>query len=139
VIAAAALGMIPLFVREGSIIPRGDIVKLNNNWDANWEPKLRVEVFPSAKQASEFSYFTGSATQTIKSVPRSGGLTIEFDDLGTNGTLEIHCRKAAQIKKNGATLRAGSDYHFDGQSGTLTVTFRGATHLEIDGAETFFK
>jgi len=46
--------MIPLFVREGSIISRGDIVKLNNNWDANWEPKLRIEVFPSAKQASEF-------------------------------------------------------------------------------------
>ena len=139
VTAAAALGMIPLFVREGSIIPRGDIVKLNNSWDANWEPKLRIEVFPSAKQASEFPYFTGSGVQPIKSVPRSGGLTIEFDDLGTNGTLEVHCRKVTQIKKNGTALRAGSDYHFDAQSGTLAVPFRGATHLEIEGAETFFK
>jgi len=139
VTAAAALGMIPLFVREGSIIPRGDIVKLNNNWDANWEPKLRIEIFPSAKQASQFSYFTETGMQAIKSVPRSGGLTIEFGDLGTNGTLVVHCRKAAQVRKNGTTLRLGSDYHFDAQSGTLSVPFRGATHLEIDGAETFFE
>jgi alpha-glucosidase (family GH31 glycosyl hydrolase) len=34
--AAAPLGTIPVYVREGAIIPRGDIVKLNNNWEANW-------------------------------------------------------------------------------------------------------
>jgi alpha-glucosidase (family GH31 glycosyl hydrolase) len=139
VTAAAALGMIPLFVREGSIIPRGDIVRLNNNWDAKWEPKLRIEVFPSAKQASEFSYFTGSGMQVIKSFPRGGGLTIEFGDLGTNGTLEVHCRKAAEVRKNGAPLHAASDYYFDEQKGILTVPFHGATRLEIEGAETFFE
>src|SRR4051812_31173148 len=46
--AEAPLGMIPLFVREGAIIPRGDILKANNNWDADWTPKLRSEFFPSS-------------------------------------------------------------------------------------------
>jgi len=77
--------------------------------------------------------------QIIKSAPRSGGLTIELGDLGANGTLEAHCRKTAQVRKNGTTLRVGSDYHFDSQSGTLTVPFRGAAQLEVEGAETFFE
>ncbi len=46
--AAAPLDTIPLFVREGAIIPRGGILKSNNNWDANWAPNLRIEVFPVA-------------------------------------------------------------------------------------------
>ena len=45
ILVAATLGVVPLFVREGAIIPRGDIVKLNNNWDANLESQLRIEVF----------------------------------------------------------------------------------------------
>jgi alpha-D-xyloside xylohydrolase len=32
VTVAAPLGTIPVFVREGAIIPRGDIVRMNNNW-----------------------------------------------------------------------------------------------------------
>ena len=136
--AAAALGVIPLFVREGAIIPRGDIVKLNNNWDANWEPKLRIEVFPSAQRESQFAYFTGSGVQVIKSTPKSGGLTVEFGDLGVNGALEVYCQKAAHLKKNGIALREGTDYRFDGQARTLTVPFQGATRLEIVGAESLF-
>jgi alpha-D-xyloside xylohydrolase len=60
VTADAPLGRIPLFVREGAIIPRGDIVKLNNNGDAHRAPKLRIEVFPAAKEPSRFDYFTGA-------------------------------------------------------------------------------
>jgi alpha-D-xyloside xylohydrolase len=30
--AAAPIGTIPVFVRAGAVIPRGDIVQLNNNW-----------------------------------------------------------------------------------------------------------
>ncbi len=63
VTVAAALGSLPLFVREGAIIPRGDVVKLNNNWDANWSPKLRIEIFPSSNGGNEFNYLTGSKVE----------------------------------------------------------------------------
>jgi len=135
----AALGAIPLFAREGAIIPRGDIIKLNNNWDTNWAPKLRLEFFPSAKTASEFSYFTGDGVQAIKSAATNGGLLIDFGELGANGTVEVHCRKLTQVRMNGKTLRADSDYRFDARSGTLTVPFQGPTHLEVGGAELYFQ
>ena len=76
----AALGTIPLFVREGAIIPRGDIVKLNNNWEANWVPKLRIEVFASPSKATAFDYFTGNQVQKISAAPSGDGLRIQFAD-----------------------------------------------------------
>src|SRR5271154_1240575 len=82
---AAPLGTIPLFAREGAIIPRGDVVKLNNNWEENWSPKLRIEIFPSTKNPSEFHYFTGNGVQKIAATPEADGLTVEFGDLGTDG------------------------------------------------------
>ena len=136
--ASAGLATIPLFVREGAIVPRGDIVKLNNNWNADWAPKLRIEIFPSSKLRSEFSYFTGTGTQVIRSVPTSRGLAIDFEELGTKGTVEVHCRKLTQVRMNGKILQASIQYHFDAQNGTLTVPFQGVTHLEVEGAETFF-
>ena len=36
ILVPATLGVVPRFVREGAIIPRGDIVKLNNNWTQTW-------------------------------------------------------------------------------------------------------
>jgi len=100
-------------VREGAIIPRGDIVKLNTNWDANWEARLRIEVFPSAQRESQFAYFTGTGVQVIKSTPKNGGWAFEFGDLGVNGALEVYCQKAEHVRKNGTALREGTDYHVD--------------------------
>jgi len=135
---SAALGSIPLFVREGAIIPRGDIVKLNNNWDANWKPKLRIEVFPARDRGSEFSYFTGSGTQTIRMAREGSGITIAFEDLGVNGALEVYCRRVTAVRRNGSTLREGADYQYDALAQKLTVPFQGVTTLEVTGAESLF-
>ena len=114
VTASAPLGTIPLFVREGAIIPQGDIVQLNNNWQANWKAKLRMEIFPSSKAASEFTYFTGEKAQKIAVKPSRDVLTIEFGELGTPGTLEIYCRGAKKIVTGDRrTLREGRDYSYD--------------------------
>jgi alpha-D-xyloside xylohydrolase len=86
---AAALGTIPVFVREGGIVPRGDIVKLNNNWDAHWKAKLRIEIFPAEKTASEFAYFTGITVQKIRVEPSKAGVKIEFGDLGVGGVGDL--------------------------------------------------
>ncbi|HEX3351379.1 MAG TPA: TIM-barrel domain-containing protein [Terriglobales bacterium] len=136
--AAAPLGMIPVYVREGAIIPRGDIVKLNNNWESNWSPKLRLEVFPSSRQKSWFDYYTGGAVQRISAVPDSGGLKIEFGDLGTPGTVEVYCQKVKAVTRNGVRLREGADYGYDRQANKLTVSFQGATVIALDGAQSLF-
>jgi alpha-D-xyloside xylohydrolase len=135
---AAPLGTIPLFVREGAIVPRGDVVKLNNNWEENWIPKLRIEIFPSGKTASEFQYFTGDGVQAIKVTPERDGLTIQFGDLGAAGSVEVYCRKAGEVTRNGAKLHEGKDYKYDAAAQKLTVQFRGATKVTVKGAESLF-
>lgn len=131
-------GTIPLFVREGAVIPRGDILKANNNWDANWEPKLHIEVFPSSKATDEVDYFTGSRVEKITTARKGSNLEISFGDLGTNGTLEIYCRNPKSVSRNGARLTAGSGYQYDAKTQKLTVPFKGATKLGIAGAGSLF-
>ena len=135
---AASLGAIPVFVREGAIVPRGDIVKLNNNWDANWKAKLRIEVFPAEKTASEFEYFTGTTEQKIRVEPSSDGVRIEFGDLGEDGALEMYCRKVKEVTMNGAKLRAGSGYSYDAGAQKLMIPFHGAGKVEVKGATSVF-
>jgi alpha-D-xyloside xylohydrolase len=134
----APLGSIPLFVREGAVIPRGDIVKLNNNWDATWSPKLRIEVFPSAKEASEFNYFTGTEAEKIKTTPETDGVAIEFGELGAEGRVEVFCGRAKEVTRNEIKLREGRDYTYDAAAQKLTVAFKGTTRLKIRGAASLF-
>jgi alpha-glucosidase (family GH31 glycosyl hydrolase) len=136
--ASAPLAAIPLFVREGAIIPRGDILKANNNWDANWSPKLHIEVFASSKSASRFDYFTGDSVRTITASPSGNDLTVKFGDLGVNGTLEIYCGKPEGVTRNGKALQSGADFQYDVQTQKLSVPFQGATTLAINGAGSLF-
>jgi alpha-D-xyloside xylohydrolase len=139
VTAAAPLGTIPLFVHEGAIIPRGDVVKLNNNWQENWSPSLRIEIFPSGKTSSDFSYFTGDGVQTITAAPTAGGLTVEFGDLGVPGVVELYCRQAKEVTRNGNKLREGVDYKYDAEAQKLSIPFKsGATKLVAKGAVSLF-
>ena len=137
VTAVAALDQIPLFVHEGAIIPRGDIVKLNNNWDSNWKPTLRIEAFPARNKESEFQYFTGTEAQPIKMLSKDGAITISFGNLGTDGTVEIYCKKAVEVRRNQTTLREG-EYQYDAEHQRLTIPFQGATTVEIKGAASLF-
>ncbi|HTD21187.1 MAG TPA: TIM-barrel domain-containing protein [Terriglobales bacterium] len=136
--AKAPLGTIPVFVREGAIIPRGDILKANNSWDANWSPKLRIEVFPSNTSASQFDYFTGDAAKTISVAPKNKGIEISFADLGVNGDLEVYCNSVKGVVRNGVTLHEGTDYKYDAHAQKLTIPFKGATTLAIQGAQGLF-
>ena len=138
VTASAPLATIPLFVKEGAIVPRGDILKSNNNWTTNWAAALRIEVFPAATGSSSFDYYTGSAVQTITSSLSGGTLTVKFDDLGTDGTLEIYCNGSSSVVRNGTTLSSGSDYTYDAAKKLLTVSYSGATTLQISGTGSIF-
>ena len=138
VTSSAPLATIPLFVKEGAIIPRGDILQSNNNWTTGWAANLRIEVFPAASGSSSFDYYTGSAVQTITSSLAGGTLTIKFGDLGTDGKLEVHCNGSSGVVRNGVALTSGTDFTYDAAKKLLTVSYSGATTLEIAGAASIF-
>jgi alpha-D-xyloside xylohydrolase len=137
--AKAALQQLPLFVRQGAIIPRGDIVQVNNNWDQNWKAKLRVEYFPAEKERSEFRYYTGSVEEKIEAERTKEGLDIQFGDLGVPGTFEVYCGKVRSVIRNGAKLKEGKDYQYDTAAQRLRIPFDGATKLTIQGAASLFE
>jgi alpha-glucosidase (family GH31 glycosyl hydrolase) len=136
--AVAPLNTIPLFVREGAIIPRGDILKSNNNWEANWKADLRIEVFPGASNASKFDYYTGNATRAITATPRSGGVDVAIEDLGTPGNLEIYWSGANRVTRDGQELSSGSGYTYDASTHKLTVPFTGAAKISVEGGQSVF-
>jgi alpha-D-xyloside xylohydrolase len=138
VTASAPLGTIPLYVKAGAIVPRGDILRANNNWVPNWAPSLRIEFFPAAGVDGSFDYFTGSALRPITSVLSDTTLTIEFGDLGVNGKLEIYCDAPTTVVRNGVTLTPGTDYTYDGARRLLTVPYTGATTLTVNGTGSVF-
>ncbi|HZQ90678.1 MAG TPA: TIM-barrel domain-containing protein [Terriglobales bacterium] len=138
VAAAAPLGTIPLFVREGAIIPRGDIVKTNNNWDTNWSPKLRIEVFPSATSPSRFDYFTGKETVAITATAAGKGIEVSLPELGAPGVLEVYWKNPTRVLRDGKPLRAKRDYTYDAAAHKLNVPFTGATRVQIEGGSSLF-
>jgi alpha-D-xyloside xylohydrolase len=135
--AEAPLDTLPLFVRAGAIIPRGDIVRLNNNWDARWKPELRIEIFPSTK-SSRFDYYIGKEVRTITTFVNSSGITVKVEDLGTDGILEVYCRGVRAVIRNGDSLNLGSGFQYDQKAQKLGVSFSGATVLEIQSATGMF-
>jgi alpha-glucosidase (family GH31 glycosyl hydrolase) len=136
--AAAPLGTIPLYVREGAIIPRGNILKANNNWDANWEPKLRIEVFPARKEPSQFGYYTGQGTRNIEVHPEADRIEVHIEELGVTGELEIYCQGVQAVKRDGASLHEGAGYHYDAANNKLTIPFQKASQITILGGKSLF-
>lgn len=137
--AKAPLEELPLFVREGAIIPRGDIVRVNNTWDKDWKPRLRIEFFPAEKESSEFLYYTGQGEQKITATRTTEGLAIQFGDLGTGGTLEVYSGKPGKVTRSGLNLREGRDYQYDRTAKKLTLGFERATTITIQGASSVFE
>jgi len=116
----------------------GPALKLNNDWEGNWSPRLHLEFFPSGKRKSQFGYYTGNGVQRITARPEHDGLRIEFGDLGAPGTVEVYCQEVKGVTRNGVRLREGADYHSDKQSNKLTFSFQGASKIAIDGAGSLF-
>jgi alpha-glucosidase (family GH31 glycosyl hydrolase) len=58
---------IPVFVKAGAIVPRGDIVQANNQWTKDWRPQLNIELFPSfSVNSSTFAYYNGKSVTEIQ-------------------------------------------------------------------------
>ena len=131
---SAPLTSVPVFVREGGIIPRGDILKGNNTWSKTWAPRLRVEVFPSSRFASEFLYYTGRGQRRIRSRPAPAGLVLEVDELEARTQIDVCCHRPTSVISNGTPLEEGTDYWYEGSRRLLQIPLSGATKVELLGA-----
>jgi len=137
--APAPIDVIPLFVREGAVITRGDILQANNNWTVNWTPYLRIEFFPQNNVSNSCPYYTGSDVIPINCTMSGGGvISIIFDALDYNGTLEIYCRQYSAVTNNGSPLTEGVDFTYNAQQNLITIPYTGATTVEITGATSIF-
>ena len=140
--AAAPIQTIPLFVNQGAIIPRGDILQGNNTWTANWAPYLRIEFFPSENSGSSFPYYTGSSVQTIACANQNHTLTIQFGDLGYTGNLQVYLESlgsvAGTVVSNGVSLASGTGYTYNPATHLLQVPFNGPTTLVVSNAGSLF-
>jgi alpha-glucosidase (family GH31 glycosyl hydrolase) len=131
---SAPIDSLPLFVREGAIVPMGDLFRGNNHWTASWSSRLRLELYPSVHVTNHFDYFDGSAVKTIqmKSAGRlAHDVEVDFNDLGTPGEVRLHCHQFSSIEKNGEKLAPGSGYHWDAAAGVASISFSGRTQLLI--------
>lgn len=130
--ADAPLDTIPVYVRAGAIVPRGDVIKSNNDWTPNWAPNLTLEFFPSRGVDSSFDYYTGSTVRKIACSTTPAGVTrLQFGDLGTDGTVQVYVDRLSQVTKNSVKLTPDVDFQFDPAARRLTVPFSGATDIQI--------
>ena len=134
--AAAPLDTVPVFAREGSIIPHGDISK-SNQTTTNWTPTLNIDFFPSdATPSTTFDYYTGSDSRTISATfitPYK--FEVSFADLGVNGSLDLYLgrffsfKAIRSVELDGTLLTAGSGYTLDSNHNLLTVPYTSATEM----------
>jgi alpha-glucosidase (family GH31 glycosyl hydrolase) len=140
--APSPIQMIPVFVNQGAIIPRGDLWQGNNNWTANWAPYLRIEFFPSESSGSSFPYYTGSSVQTITATNHNHTLTLRFGNLGYSGNLQVYLESLGSVPgtvvSNGTALVAGTGYAYNTTSHLLQVPFNGPTTLVVSNAGSLF-
>jgi alpha-glucosidase (family GH31 glycosyl hydrolase) len=133
--AKAPLSSIPVFVREGAIIPRGDILRANNTWSEHWRPRLRVEVFPSALVPSEVTHYTGRRPRTIASRPTPSGFRLDVDDLEVRASLAVFCHRPDAVISAGTPLVDGTGYAYDPVRHLLEIPLTGPARLDVRGAQ----
>ncbi|CAJ2509967.1 Uu.00g058670.m01.CDS01 [Anthostomella pinea] len=113
---------VPVYVRAGAIVPRGDIFQANNKWTDDWQPELTIELYPSADVPySSFPYYNGAAksqvpiTMVVDAV--SGDVAVEYGAVGVNGTLVVFTKsgmmKATLTAQGGAANFTGVVSLFD--------------------------
>ena len=96
---SVGLDSIPVFVKQGAIIPRGDIFQGNARWINDWQPFLSIELFPSWEVGeSYFEYYNGEGAKgkSVKikmSVNQLNGLLkVEYEDLGVEAEVVWHLK-----------------------------------------------
>ncbi|OJD36498.1 glycoside hydrolase family 31 protein [Diplodia corticola] len=108
--ASVALGLhdVPVYVRAGAIVPRGDVFRANDRWTEDWAPYLDVEVFPAWEvPRSVFKYFNkekGEVVDVVMTVnAEKRRVAVEYGEVGFGGSVIFYLK--GEVKK--ADLAAG--------------------------------
>ncbi|MBN1942086.1 MAG: PEP-CTERM sorting domain-containing protein [Phycisphaerae bacterium] len=141
----APLGVIPVLVREGGIVVRGDVVQDNNNWTPGWAPHLEVDLFsPASAGSNQFEYWTGSESAMISFLKTDGHhLWMSLDDLGADGLLNLYLDpEMAGLMESGdlfvycdGMLLTSEDYFYDPGADLLSLDFSGVTEFYVTAPE----
>ncbi len=74
---SAQLGEIPVFVKTGSVIPLGDIVRGNSPRREQWQPSLQLHLFHGGETSGTYEYYDGSTLQHHRYVVTGRRVEIE--------------------------------------------------------------
>jgi len=101
------LTRMPVYVREGAIVPTGDVYKGNAAWIENWAPSLEIEFYPSyAVNTSLFEFAREDGTSAMISMRTDKAaetVSIAVQNLGTTGKFKVYTKTGtADIAFNGA-------------------------------------
>ena len=76
----------PVYVRAGSIVPRGDIYQGNNKWTENWKPTMTIEVYPwYSIPKTTFQYWNGNASIPLTLTTDKATKTVTVESKGDLG------------------------------------------------------
>jgi len=129
--ATAPIDVIPRYVKAGAIVPRGDILKSNNNWTPNWTAALRIEFYPAAGVASRFEYYTGTGVVAMTGAVSNTMVSWQAGDLGINGVLEVHnVDRYTSVRRNNQVLDS-ADFRHNAATQVMTIPLTGATSVQI--------
>lgn len=106
---------VPVFVREGSIIPRGDIYQNNKKWeedddDDEWSPWLNIETYPSySVESRTFQYFDEASGRPVKITMETDisdkTICVSYGRISTPGKLVVYIKGGP--KEFGLSRRGG--------------------------------
>ncbi|KAF4303866.1 Glycoside hydrolase family 31 [Botryosphaeria dothidea] len=92
---------VPVYVRAGAIVPRGDVFRANDRWTEDWTPYLDIEVFPAWDlPKSQFQYFNKEkevAVDIVLTVDKeTKAAKVEYGDLGFSGSIIFYVKDGAK-------------------------------------------
>ncbi|KAH8816725.1 glycosyl hydrolases family 31-domain-containing protein [Xylogone sp. PMI_703] len=113
----------PVYVREGALVVRGDVVQANNKWTKHWAPSLTIEAYPSFDVSKTvFQYYrrdtNRAATITMTTSQKKGGeVTFTWEDTGVKDlTLVVYTKHkpiSVKLGKSGQHSITGVKSLFD--------------------------
>lgn len=91
----------PVFVKAGSIIPRGDVFQANAQWEKDWSPYLNVEIFPSwSVPKSTFAYYNRDADKvvdiTVEADRCKKQVKVRYGPLGHTGSILVYTKTGVE-------------------------------------------
>ena len=114
-------------MKAGAIVPRGDILKSNNNWTVNWAPSLQHRVLSGRRRGEPLRYYTGSGVVMLTGSASGTMVNWQSGDLGLNGALEVHnIDRYTSVRRNNQPL-AGGEFQHNPATRVMTIPLRGAT------------